>query len=78
MEETKKWWQSSAEWAAIIGFVIVMLINVLPTMGFNTLPAGELVQAEQQTIIGHILAVGSAVAYAIAFYGRLRATKRIS
>ena len=77
MEETKKWWQSQTEWALIIGFIVFLLVNVLPTLGVSSAPAGEVIQAESGTIIGHILNVVVAVTYAVAAWGRLRATKKI-
>lgn len=77
MEEKKRWWESKTEWAALIGFAVVLLVNVLPTLGIDTVAAGQVVQEESGTIIGHILAVVSAGAYAVAFYGRLKATKKI-
>ena len=78
MEENKKWWQSKTEIAVIVGFITVLLVNILPMIGLDTVEAGQAVQAESGELVGQILAVASGLAYIAAFVGRFVAKKRIS
>jgi uncharacterized PurR-regulated membrane protein YhhQ (DUF165 family) len=78
MEENKKWWQSKTEIAVIVGFIAVLLVNILPMIGLDTVEAGQAVQAESGELVGQILAVASGLAYIVAFVGRFVAKKRIS
>jgi hypothetical protein len=78
MEENKKWWQSKTEIAVIVGFIAVLLVNILPMIGLDTVEAGQAVQAESGELVGQILAVASGLAYIAAFVGRFVAKKRIS
>ena len=78
MEETKKWYLSKTEISAIVGFVAVALINILPMLGLDTVTAGQAVQEESGNLVEQILGVTSGVAFIVAFIGRFVAKKQIT
>ena len=78
MEESKKWYTSKTEIAAIVGFVAVALINILPMIGIDTIAAGQAVQEDSGVIVEQILGVTSGLAFIAAFIGRFIAKKQIT
>ena len=71
--ETKPWYNSLGEWAAIaIPFVALLL----PILGQAEL--GKFVTAESAGLIEWLTAFGVVVGSALAFYGRWRATTKIT
>lgn len=62
----KSWWQSRTIWAS----VVVVLVSVLGLFGIG-------VSAEQEAITDTIYAIVTALAGAVAVWGRLRATTRL-
>lgn len=68
MEETKKWWQSSAVW----GGLVAVLAGIFGIFGYT-------LGADDQGAITAILAsVAGSIGGAIAVYKRIKATKAIS
>ena len=72
MTETKPWYKSLGEWAAI---VIPIFGIILPI--FGKVELAKLINEEQAGIVEWLTALGVLISSALAFYGRYRATKRI-
>lgn len=65
-EETKSWWQSRTIWASLV----VIAVSVLGLFGIG-------VGAEQEAITETVYAIVTALAGAVAIWGRLRATAKL-
>ena len=77
MEELKSWWQSKTEITVLVGFLAVLLLNILPMLGVDTTAVGQAVQEESGTIVDQILVVVSGLSFLAAFVFRFTAKKRI-
>lgn len=69
----KPWWKSLGEWAAI---AIPFVALILPALGQVEL--GKFVTAESAGITEWLTALGVLVGSALAFWGRWRATTKIT
>ena len=72
MTETKPWYKSLGEWAAI---VIPIFGIILPI--FGKVELAKFINEEQAGIVEWLTALGVLIGSSLAFYGRYRATKRI-
>lgn len=71
--ETKPWWKSLGEWAAIaIPFVALLL----PILGQAEL--GKFITSESAGITEWLTVLGTMIGAALAFYGRFRAVKKLT
>ena len=70
--ETKKWYQSLGIWGAVL---LPIFALALPIFGQADLAA--VVTEESAGLIDWLATVGTVIASAMTFYGRIRATKRI-
>lgn len=69
--ETKKWYESKGMWGALVTVALV----VLRLLGMTGI--AELVETESGSIVEWIVALGLLIGSALAFVGRLKATKKI-
>ena len=76
--ETKPWYQSKTEISAIIGFVAILLVNILPMLGINSTEAGDAVQQDSGAIVDHILAIVGGIGFIVAFISRFTAKKQLT
>lgn len=67
-DESKPWWMSKAVWGTIIGF------GVLIASRFGI----EGLEAEKENLVDWVVSVAGAVAAALAIYGRLKASQKLT
>ena len=77
-QETKPWYQSKTEISILVGFIVLLLLNVLPIFGIHTVEAGTAVQQNADPIVTQLLAVIGGISYIVAFVGRLTAKKQLT
>ena len=70
--DTKKWWQSLTIWGTLIMGFLALLLPVLGQADY-----AKLLAEEQAGLVEWLGALGTLIGGAMAFYGRLRAVKKI-